>query len=96
MRPLFNFALALVGGLLVVQLTVSTLRDLFQLRTDRTAVPLEEVELPFSELIYLAVDAAHERYRARNETMDWGMLAKSSGIVGRISTDVIRFHRHFD
>ena len=27
MRPLFNFALALVGGLLVVQLTVSTLRD---------------------------------------------------------------------
>ena len=27
MRPLFNFTLALVGGLLIVQLAVSTLRD---------------------------------------------------------------------
>jgi hypothetical protein len=27
MRPLFNFTLALVGGLLLVQLTVHTLRD---------------------------------------------------------------------
>lgn len=27
MRPLFNFALALAGGLLLVQLTVHTLRD---------------------------------------------------------------------
>ncbi len=27
MRPLFNFTLALAGGLLLVQLTVHTLRD---------------------------------------------------------------------
>jgi len=27
MRPLFNFTLALVGGLLVVQFAVTTLRD---------------------------------------------------------------------